>query len=130
MEQRVLVVDHDPLVRNLISNLLSLKQYRVDQAVTREEAVEMLQQLEYDLVLLDLMMPEDNGFALLEFVRQNFPRQSRHMVVMTSADRKFAARLPDEGWCAILIKPFAIAEFYRIVDLCIDGSHVGGVKYN
>ena len=31
MEQRVLIVDHDPLVPNRISNLLSLKQYRVDQ---------------------------------------------------------------------------------------------------
>jgi DNA-binding response OmpR family regulator len=130
MEKRVLVIDHEPLVRNLISSLLSSKNYRVDQAVTRAEAVGLLNRGDYDLILLDLMMPEDNGFSVLEYIRKNFPVQSKHLVVMTSADAKFAARLPEEGWCAVLIKPFSISEFYRIVDLCVRGSHAAGVRYN
>src|SRR5687767_743889 len=105
MERRVLVIDHEPLVRNLISNLMTLKEYRVDQAVTKDEAVGLLMRTEYDLILLDLMMPEENGFAVLEYIRTHFPKQSRHTVVMTNADPKFAERLPEEGWCAMMIKP-------------------------
>lgn len=128
MERRCLVIDHDPLVRNFISNLLSLKDYRVDQAVTREEAGELLVRWDYDLVLLDLMLPDDNGFALLQYIGEHFPRQSKHTVVMTNSERRFVERLPDEGWCAMLIKPFAISEFYRIVDLCFEGAHVAGMR--
>ena len=128
MERRVLVIEHEPLVRNLISNLLTLKDDRVDQAVTRDEAVDLLMRTSYDLILLDLMMPEEKGFALLEYIQTHFPKESRHTVVMTSADRKFAERLPEEGWCAMLIKPFALAEFYRIVDLCFEGVHAAGIR--
>lgn len=129
MKKRVLVIDSEPLVRNLCSNLLVLKDFDCNQASSKDEAVALLADGEYDLVLLDLMMPDENGFAVLEHIRKRFPDQAKHTVVLTNADRKFVTNLPADGWCAVMVKPFTIAEFYRIVDLCCGGMHQAGAAY-
>jgi CheY-like chemotaxis protein len=130
MSKKILVIEHDPLLRNFISQLLAQRGYEVNQAASRVEAVGLLSRYAYDLILLDLMMPEDNGFCLLEQIRSEFPHQSRHTIPMTSSDPKFLARLPDEGWCAVLTKPLVLGDFYRVVDLCMGGTHTAGVQHH
>jgi CheY-like chemotaxis protein len=125
----VLIVEHDPFVRNLINNLCAAKNYTADQAVNRHEAVAMLRAQRYELILIDLMLPEDNGLLVLEYLQATFPDQTEHTVVMTAADPKFIRRLPPVGWCAVLIKPFAISEFNRVIDLCGGGTHAAGKAF-
>ena len=123
MERHVLILDSDPLTRNWINQLLQEREFRCDQAASREEAFALLAQNQYSLVLVDLMMPDENGFVLLDHLRARFPQQSQHTIVMTSADPKFVAALPKEGWCAVLVKPFTASELYRIVELCLQDEH-------
>jgi len=130
MTKKVLVIDHDPLLRNLIANLLALKQCQPHQATTKEEAFELLSQNQYDLVLLDLMLPEGGGFELLDHIRTMFHEQGSHTVALTSSDPKFLDSVPHEGICAIVTKPFSIGEFYRVVELCQGGGHAAGAFYN
>lgn len=122
--KHVLVIDHDPVNRNFITTLLAGRGYTADQAVNREEAKELLSQNEYDLLIVDLQLPDENGTQLLTDLIQEFPEATEHTMIMTESRAGFVQSVPRDGWCAILVKPFTVSEFYRIVDLCVDGLHL------
>lgn len=67
---RTLVVDDSRVVRRLIADTLRLAGFSVDEAENGLQALALLDQHEYDVVLTDLRMPEMDGFALLETIRQ------------------------------------------------------------
>jgi DNA-binding response OmpR family regulator len=123
MSKHVLIVDHDPVTRNLMTSLLDQRGVTVDQAANRSEAELMLRANHYDTIILDLMLPEENGFRVLEQIGRDFPNRCDHTIVMTSSDSRFVSKLPQDGWCAVLVKPFSVAEFYRVFELCGDGIH-------
>lgn len=127
--KHLLVIDHDPLTRNLISTLLEQRGYTCDQAASEAEAFSLLRTNNYALIMLDLMLPEENGFRVLEHLRETFPQQASHTIVMTNADPKFVSNLPQDGWCAVLVKPFSTSQFNRIIDLCIGGAHTAGTVH-
>jgi CheY-like chemotaxis protein len=58
----LLVVDDNEMNRDVLSRRLRRQGYRVAVAVDGREALEMLKEAEFSLVLLDIMMPEMNGF--------------------------------------------------------------------
>lgn len=101
--QRVLVADDSPVVRELVSEILSGAGLLVEQANDGSAALESILQNEPDLVVSDVEMPRMNGFDLLAEVRR---RTQRLPVVMLSTrgsaeDRKRATRL---GANAYLVK--------------------------
>jgi DNA-binding response OmpR family regulator len=129
MPGRILVIDDDPLTRNRICSFAQQRDFICDQATSEAEAMIVLDSAPYELILLDLMLPDENGFRVLEHLRARFPEQTHHLIVMTNADPKFVSNLPAEGWCAVLVKPFAISEMERIFDLCLQGAHrVGSME--
>src|SRR5712691_5224173 len=67
---RVLVVDDESDIRESLDALLSLEGYAVDQAQNATEGVRKLESRSYDLVLLDLMMPDRSGMDVLREVRE------------------------------------------------------------
>src|SRR3984957_7530593 len=67
---KVLVVDDELDIREGLDTLLSLEGYSVDLAVNGSEGVRKLESKSYDLVLLDLMMPDRSGMDVLRDVRQ------------------------------------------------------------
>ncbi|MDF3065776.1 MAG: CheA signal transduction histidine kinase [Polyangiaceae bacterium] len=101
--QRVLVADDSPVVRELVTEILSAAGLIVQQAVDGASALESILQSEPDLVVSDVEMPRMNGFDLLAEVRK---RTQRLPVIMLSTrgsveDRKRATRL---GANAYLVK--------------------------
>jgi DNA-binding NtrC family response regulator len=67
---RILVIDDEPDIRESLEFLLSNEHYRVDLAANAMEGMKRLEASAYDLVLLDLMMPDKSGMQVLEEVRQ------------------------------------------------------------
>jgi two-component system, chemotaxis family, sensor kinase CheA len=101
--QRVLVVDDSPVVRELVTEILTAAGLVVEQACDGAEALERILQSEPDLLVSDVEMPRMNGFDLLGEIRR---RTQRLPVVMLSTrgsieDRKRATRL---GANAYLVK--------------------------
>lgn len=66
----LLVVDDDTRIRNLLSLFLTDKGYRVTTAATAAEARRKLEALEFDLLVLDVMMPGESGIELTRSLRQ------------------------------------------------------------
>ncbi len=67
---RILVIDDEPDIRESLEALLSLEGYRVDLAVNATEGLKKLETSLYDLVLVDLMMPDKSGMEVVEEIRQ------------------------------------------------------------
>ncbi len=63
---RVLVVDDEEIMRDVLSSLLGQEKYRVDLAETGAQALEMVRDRDYGAVLLDLMLPDMDGLQVLE----------------------------------------------------------------
>ena len=81
---RILVVDDIATNRDLLSRRLALEGHRVVTAGGGREALERLRSEDFDLVLLDLMMPEMNGFEVLARIKSD-DRLHRLPVIMVSA---------------------------------------------
>ncbi len=69
MNEQILIVDDDAAIRDGCHQVLSRQGYRVEQAATGAEAATLLERFEFDLVLLDLKMPDVNGLDLLKSIR-------------------------------------------------------------
>lgn len=69
---RILVVDDDPVTRSLLTTRLNKSDYHVDTAADGVEAVRMIAQQYYDVILTDLMMPGGvDGIGVLESAKEN-----------------------------------------------------------
>ena len=83
---RVLVVEDDPDMRRRLHNMLSEEGWQVDEAENGRIALNRLSDAQPNLILLDLMMPEMDGFEFLAELRNNKQRQAIPVVVVTGAD--------------------------------------------
>ncbi len=67
---RILIVDDEEDIREGLETLLNLENYRVDQAVNATDGLARLENTSFDLVLLDLMLPDKSGIDFLKELRQ------------------------------------------------------------
>ena len=87
--RRVLVVDDDPAIRQIIAVLLQRDGVDVAIAEDGERANAMLAQEEYAVVLLDLMMPRLDGYGVIEFMKQRGIKTPIVVVSAVSDERTF-----------------------------------------
>ena len=104
---RVLVVDDEAVIRQLIAINLELEGFEVHQAVDGLDAVDMARTVDPDVVTLDVMMPGLDGWATAQRLRAD-PSTSRARIVMISARTRPAdvERGRDAGADEYVTKPF------------------------
>jgi len=81
---RLLVVDDDPQVVDLVRQLLDGEPYEVVAATDGQEALEAISHQRPDIVLLDLLMPRLDGFAVIEHLQQNAQYRQLPVIVLTA----------------------------------------------
>lgn len=64
--RRILVVEDDEILNDVYRTILSTEPYEIETAYNGEEALDLCKEREYDLILLDLMMPNVDGLEFLE----------------------------------------------------------------
>lgn len=101
---KILVVDDDSHIRELVGLLLSDEGFQVYEAIDGVEALTMLESVQVDMVILDIMMPNMDGWELCRELRDfyDFP------VLMLTAKRETSQKLKgfDMGTDDYLVKPF------------------------
>jgi two-component system chemotaxis response regulator CheY len=107
--KRLLIVDDSKLMRDMVAACLRpLGSVSFEFAGTGLEAIERLALGEFDLVVLDLNMPDVGGIEVIEFVRsQDKLRALPILIVTTRGDDASRARVLDAGASSFLAKPFA-----------------------
>jgi signal transduction histidine kinase/CheY-like chemotaxis protein/CHASE3 domain sensor protein len=81
-----LVVDDDPTARNVLGHMLERENWRVEEAVNGKQALEQVAKSQPGLILLDLMMPEMDGFQFVEELRKREEWRAIPVVVVTAMD--------------------------------------------
>ncbi len=118
---RMLVVDDDPLVREVLVMLLSLSGHMAREASAGTEALTRLHTEQFDAILLDYSMPEMTGVTVLEKLR-GMGIDIPVGFITGSRDHPDIEKLLSDA-IPILFKPFAPAEFKAFVDR-LEGLHV------
>jgi sigma-B regulation protein RsbU (phosphoserine phosphatase) len=86
MVLRILVADDDPLMRQIIQTQLIQMGHEVIQASNGLQAIHCIASQTIDLVLLDLVMPEHDGFEVLDWIRAHHPDRWFPVIVISAND--------------------------------------------
>lgn len=123
MKQRILAVDDQIFVADMVALWLTESGYDCDVAVSAHQALAMLGQKKYDLMISDVMMPDMSGIELLARVKANFPNLA---VLMATGldDRKTAIETIQLGAYGYIIKPFSLNEFLINVANALERSRL------
>jgi adenylate cyclase len=104
---RVLVVDDDPLNRMLLTRSLEQAGHRVGSAASGQEALEILREKPFDVVLLDIVMPELDGVSVLERLKRDPVLQHVPVIMISAVDEiDTVVRCIEMGAEDYLPKPF------------------------
>ncbi len=122
----VLVVDDDRRLRDLLSTYLSKHGHRVTVAASADEARVFLESLAFDIIVLDVMMPGENGFAFAARMRL----RSEVQIVMLTARSEPADRVRglEIGVDDYLAKPFEPRELLLRIGSVLRRTRAAGVK--
>jgi len=85
-ERHLLVVDDDDRIRALLKEYLTRAGFRVTAAADAEAARRILALLDFDLLVLDVMMPGEDGFSLARWVREGGPSRLTPVLMLTAKD--------------------------------------------
>lgn len=89
MKKVILTVDDEEHILELISYNLELNGYEVLKALTGEEALEILDQHQVDLVLLDRMLPGIDGIEVLKQIRGDKNKKDLPVILLTAKSEEF-----------------------------------------
>ena len=119
--RKILVAEDNPVNQVVAVRLLERRGHRVTVAATGREAVAAVRRERFDLVLMDVQMPEMDGFEATAIIRQAETGTGRHLQIFAMTAR---AMKGDEERCRVagmdgyLPKPIRSADLYAIVDGC------------
>ena len=109
---RLLVVEDDRLLNNTLCYNLSASGYTVDSAVTSAEAVRFFEAQDYDLIVLDVNLPDGNGFDFCEQIKERRPDTA--VIFLTANDMESDMLKGFElGADDYVTKPFPISVFRK-----------------
>ncbi len=126
VSRKLLIVDDQPLVRDLLYDALKLKGYGVITACNGQEALEILERNTVAAVITDMKMPEMSGATLLKRIRELFP-QIPVVVITAYGTVNDAVEIMKQGATDYILKPFSINKLHDIVEKSIANcTSVGG----
>jgi DNA-binding response OmpR family regulator len=106
---RILIAEDQQTLLNILKERLTKEGYHVDAVKNGEQAIDYLQIMDYDVVVLDIMMPIKNGIEVLSYIRQT---ENQTPVIMLTAKDSIEDRVKglDTGADDYLVKPFSYDE--------------------
>lgn len=115
---RVLLVDDEPQIRTIVRMLLEHMTHEVKEAANGHEAVQSFRERHFDIVILDIFMPEKDGLECIADLRR---LDTKVKILAVSGGGTHGMMDPlrvasQMGADAVLLKPFDLSELRRVVD--------------
>lgn len=121
VKNKILVVDDEEALRTVLSTELEGEGYQVSTAGDGEEAMKILGSQQFHLILLDIKMPNVDGFEVLKFVKQHQP--STKVIMLTGfADLKNAIESKKLGAEDFVSKPYDLVDLLTTVERVLGTS--------
>lgn len=119
---RVLVVEDEKYMNRIISKKLKVEGYSVDSCYDGEEALSYIKSTSYDIIIMDIMMPQKNGYEVLKEIRHE--GNSVPVLFLTAKDAlEDRVKGLDLGADDYLVKPFHFEELMARIRVMIRRSH-------
>lgn len=116
MTQRILVVDDEPALRRTLERALKSHHYEVVSVADPHTAYHMLGESTFDLVLLDLRLPQMPGDAFFLAIVRMWPRLLSRVILMSGDPSPQQPEWPAElAGCPVLHKPFSLGTLVKTV---------------
>lgn len=128
---RILIVEDEDLLRRIITRNLALRGYSVAEAASVAEADEALQAspMPFDLILLDINLPDQTGWDVLRHLDAQLKRPEAHRtgqaiphVIVVTAVRPAQCRVDEFQPAAVLLKPFPMGALLRLIERVLEPS--------
>ncbi len=113
----VLVAEDDDPIRELVARILSRDGHEVTCARDGHEAISALTARRFDVLILDVVMPDANAFDVLAFMHQHIWTPT---LILTSMSDDELGTLKAEGVVAIIKKPFLIETLRKGITACLN----------
>ena len=124
--QRILIVDDSPTERYFLSDILIKNGFSVSTAINGEEALQKILADKPELILMDVVMPGQNGYQVTRAITRNPATQDVPIIMCTSkgqeTDRIWGMR---QGAKAYLVKPIDPAELLKKIALIAEAASHG-----
>lgn len=123
---RILIADDEPHIRRILQFLLEQEGFEVAMAEDGKKALEIMPGFQPDLVLLDVMMPRMDGFAVLEQIRSDFKTKALPVIMLTAkGDESDKVRGLRTGANDYILKPFSHDELLLRVSNLLENTQLG-----
>ena len=115
LAKRILVIDDDPLLRDVLCQRLARAGYEVNSAADAEEANSLFVSFTPDVVITDIYMPNKDGLEVIMELRQSFPNLKIIAMSGGTAKEDVLVTASSLGASYTLVKPFEAAELLHAV---------------
>lgn len=106
---RVLLLDDDPSMQRLVATLLKHEGYRVDVFLTGRDALRSIEKIDYDVLVLDLMMPHEGGMTVIRELRDKKPELLTRALVLSASSQSVIGTVRNQV-AGVVTKPFKSPE--------------------
>ena len=121
---RILVADDEKDIRTLTNRTLTHEGHDVTPAEDGEQAIELMKQNDYDLVILDIMMPNKNGLEVVHYMKKDERLQSVPIFLFSASGPINTLTLEVKDIVDVYLrKPFMRKEFLQIVNKLINKAN-------
>jgi DNA-binding NtrC family response regulator len=121
MKKKVLLVDDEKEFLEVLSERLEVRGFGVETATSGEEALRRIHESEFDVIILDVMIPGDNGIEILKEIKRSSP--FIHVIMLTGhAKIDTAIRGMELGAYDYLIKPIEIESLVEKIKMAYDNK--------
>ncbi len=118
-QQRILLADDEPRLLHVVGLYLSMEGFEVTEASDGTEAIAMIDKDEFDLAILDVMMPGVDGIEVCRHIRSQPRTQTMPVLVFTSlSSDKDVERARLAGANHLITKPFSLPGLGAVVRSC------------
>lgn len=112
----ILLVDDDPMITELVVDMLGIEGYDVDTATNGLEALQKLESQRYDLIITDLHMPKLDGSGFYRELSMRKVHSLKRIIFLTgTTGGSEEHRLVQESGVPVLMKPFNVDELIQLV---------------
>lgn len=120
-EYKILVVDDNPVNIQVLASLLSDRKYDVEYALNGPDALLLMESENFDLILLDIMMPEMDGFEVCKIIKKDVKNNEIPIIFLTAkTDIESIQKAFKEGGVDYVSKPFNIDELIARVETHVE----------
>ncbi|MGD8833815.1 MAG: response regulator transcription factor [Desulfobacteraceae bacterium] len=122
-QKKVLIVDDELSILVPLKFLLEKSNYRVDLAQSGKEALEKISQAKPDLILLDIMLPDLDGYEIFQLIRENPDWDNIKVIYLSAKNRDVdIAKGLNLGVDSYVTKPFSNAELLEKIEALISAN--------